>query len=124
MEPHRRSIVRQLIWASTALLGVVIVARVVWVIEANRRIQEQREMVLRLQRAETELHLAWLAAEEERQRAERAIRRLRHGGRDDSWLCERVPCTDFPLTRPEDRIPRLLRASALVGDGPRRPERW
>jgi hypothetical protein len=120
MEPHRSSIVRRLIWASIGLLGVASIASLVWVMEANRRQQQRREMALVLERKAAELRFDWLMVEAERQRVEHAVR-LRPGG---SWLCERVPCNDLPLQRPEDGIPRLLRAPTLVGDGPRPPERW
>jgi hypothetical protein len=119
MEPPRRSIARRLVWASIALLWTASLARVAWVFEKRRRIRETSELMYRSQRAATELHLAWLAAEAERERAERAVRRLRRGGREPSWLCERVPCTDFPLIRPEEMTPRLLRTPTLAGDGPR-----
>jgi hypothetical protein len=100
MEPHRSSIVRRLIWASIGLLGVASVACIVWRIAVLRQVRQQYEWNLRLERKAAELHLAWLMAEAERQRVERACQRLHHGG--SSWLCERVPCNDLPLQRPED----------------------
>jgi hypothetical protein len=119
MEPHRRSIAYRLIWAGVGLLTATIVGRVVWVIEASRQEQQRREMALTLQRRGTELYFGWLMVEARRQRVEHAARQLHPGG---SWLCERVPCTDYPLLRPED-TPRLLRIPLLVGDGPLPPER-
>ncbi len=109
--------VRWAAWVSGALFGATtVVGCIVWRLAVTD--QQLRERAFLLQRTGNELELAWLATDQRLARASRACR-----PNAPSWLCERVPCNDFPRERPDERIPRLLRAPTLVGDGPRLPER-
>jgi hypothetical protein len=73
-DPSARSIAHRLIWMG----GRRIAARIVGVIETNRREAQRREVALTMTRTAAEFRFAWLMVEAERQRVEHAVRRPLH----------------------------------------------